>query len=67
MTALALFYYRMVATAEECYKVIEEYLSDFRKIRYRNEDGSFKIVHIDEFADYLLNEEVYCSTVLPHI
>ncbi|KRX10509.1 hypothetical protein PPERSA_01521 [Pseudocohnilembus persalinus] len=67
VTALAMFYWRMIATTEECYKILEEYYSDYRKIRYRNEDGSFQIIHIDEFADDLLKKEVLCSTVLPHI
>lgn len=47
-------YWRLVAGAQDVYKTLEEYLSDYRKIRYRNEDGTFTLIHLDEFADNLI-------------
>jgi len=67
VTALAMFYWRLVADAKNVYTVLEEFISDFRKIRYRNEDGTFKLIHMDEFVDSLLRDEVFCSTNMPHI
>lgn len=37
---LALFYLRITSHSVECYKLLEPYLNDYRKIRRRQRDGS---------------------------
>jgi pre-mRNA-splicing factor 38A len=42
-------------------------LEDYRKLRYRNLDGSYRIITMDEFIDDLLTEERVCETQLPRL
>eukprot|EP00162_Nutomonas_longa_P008611 comp18655_c0_seq1/m.33768 comp18655_c0_seq1/g.33768 ORF comp18655_c0_seq1/g.33768 comp18655_c0_seq1/m.33768 type:complete len:290 (+) comp18655_c0_seq1:3-872(+) len=65
--ALGCFYFRLVAASKDIYPVLETFYVDYRKLRYRNTDGSFKLVHMDEMIHSLLHEKSFCDTVLPHI
>lgn len=67
LTALGCFYIRLVASSEDVFKILEPLYADYRKLRFRNIDGSFVITHMDEFVDSLINQEVYLDTLLPHI
>lgn len=67
LTALGCFYIRLTASHDDVYKNLEPLYEDFRKLRFRNLDGSFSIIHMDEFVNSLLTEEAYLDTLLPHI
>lgn len=67
LTALGCFYLRLIGQPEDVYKCLEPLYQDYRKLRFRNLDGSFSIIHMDEFIDNLLTQEVYLDTLLPHI
>lgn len=51
INALAMFYVRLTAKPLDIYELIEPFYSDFRKLRIRNLDGSYAIIHLDEFAE----------------
>jgi pre-mRNA-splicing factor 38A len=66
LQALAAFYIRLTFRGEECYKLLEPFLTDYRKLRYRTEQG-FHLTYLDEFADSLLHDERVCDIALPRI
>jgi pre-mRNA-splicing factor 38A len=47
--------------------VLEPLYSDYRRLAFRKDDGKFEILHMDEFIDMLLREEIYCDVTLPRI
>lgn len=65
--ALGAFYWRLVSPAKDVYKVLEPLYSDYRRMAFRKEDGLFEILHMDEFIDHLLRDEIYCDVTLPRI
>lgn len=65
VTVLGCFYWRLTRKGKEVYPVLEDLYSDYRKIRYREADGSFRIVHIDEIVEWLLSKDVVFDIVLP--
>lgn len=66
LQALAMFYIRLTFRGEECYKILEPFLNDYRKLRYRSDQG-FHLTYMDEFADSLLHDERVCDIALPRI
>jgi len=66
LQALAMFYIRLTFPGVECFKILEPFLKDYRKLRYRTQTG-FELTYIDEFADNLLHSERVCETALPRI
>lgn len=54
---LGIFYIRLVATEDIIYKLLEEFYSDYRRIRIRNQDGSIGYKYLDEICDDLLYKE----------
>jgi len=44
LTALAAFYIRMTSKAKDVYQNLEQLYVDYRKLRVRNPDGSFKVI-----------------------
>jgi pre-mRNA-splicing factor 38A len=67
VVALGLFYARLVRDAKTCYSRIEGFLLDYRKLRHRQLDGTFTLMHFDEFADNLLRLDRFCGIILPRI
>jgi pre-mRNA-splicing factor 38A len=67
LSMLAAVYIRLVAPSHEVYELLEPMLADYRKIRIRNADGTFGIVHIDQVIDCLLQESFYLSISLPRL
>ena len=67
INALSMFYIRLTQKPKELYPAIEQYFSDFRKLRIRNLDGTFELWHIDEFAEKLLGEENMFGISLPRL
>ena len=66
LTALGLFYLRLVGKAHEVYLTMEKCYSDFRKIRVRKLHG-WGIMHMDEFVDDLLRESSVLDMALPRL
>jgi pre-mRNA-splicing factor 38A len=56
---LGAFYLRLVAKPREIYVYLESMLSDFRKIRMRQNDGKYKVSTVDVIVDALLREDYY--------
>ena len=75
LRALGLFYTRLVETPANVYKKLEPYLVDNRKLVCLNEpsfgDGEtfskFRIIHMDEFLDMMIREEIVFGVTLPHL
>ena len=80
--ALGALYLRIVGTSVECYKYLEPLYNDYRKIKYKNREGSkreggistlslssleFELSHVDEFVDRLLREDRVCDVILPRL
>ena len=64
VTALGMFYLRLVGTPELIYKTLEPFYSDFRKLRLNTPEG-WKIIHMDEFVDELLENQMAFTISLP--
>ncbi|KAL9188782.1 hypothetical protein ACHAXT_007160 [Thalassiosira profunda] len=64
--ALGAFYLRLTGRPAEIYELIEPLYNDYRKLRFRDPTG-WRITHVDELADELLNSDRYCGIALPHL
>ncbi|KAJ3119203.1 hypothetical protein HK098_005685 [Nowakowskiella sp. JEL0407] len=67
LRALAAFYLRLTGSAHDIYSYLEPFLYDLRKLRRKLKDGSYDIIHMDEFIDSLLTESRVCDTILPRL
>jgi len=67
VTALGCFYLRLIGKPEDVYSYFEPLYNDYRKIRYRETDGKYRLIHVDELVDELLLKEAVCDTILPRI
>lgn len=67
LTALGVFYLRLVGSSLEVYKYLEPLLEDKRKLRKRMSDGSYFLTYLDEFVDELLHSDHSCDTILPRL
>ena len=67
MRCLGMYYFRLVADQVDIWRTLEPYYTDFRKIKHQAADGSFRIMHIDEFVDSLLHEDRFMSMQLPRL
>lgn len=56
-----------MSPAKDVYQVLEPLYSDYRRMAYRNEQGKFEIIHMDEYIDKLLREEHFCEVTLPRL
>lgn len=61
-----MFYLRLVGTPELIYKTLEPYYSDYRKLRLNTPEG-WKIIHMDEYVDELLEKEMAFNINLPFL
>ncbi|GAA5957185.1 hypothetical protein JCM3765_005432 [Sporobolomyces pararoseus] len=67
LRALAAFYVRLTFDSLNVYEVLEPLLDDYRKLRFRGMDGSYRVTTIDQFADELLTDEMVCEIQLPRL
>lgn len=65
--ALGAFYMRLVGSSLDCYKYLEPLLADSRKLRRQKRDGSFDLIHMDEYIDELLREDRMFDVILPRM
>ena len=66
VTALGMFYLRLVGSPELIYKTLEPYYSDYRKLRLNTPEG-WTIIHMDEYVDELLEKEMAFNINLPFL
>lgn len=66
LRALAALYIRLVFSPKDIYTTLEPLLTDYRKLKVRNQNG-FRIEHMDEFIDRLLNEPRAFDIALPNL
>ena len=66
LTALAVFYMRMVGKATDVYTALEPLRTDYRKLRVRKLQG-WAILHMDELVDKLLTENLVLDLALPRL
>lgn len=66
LRALGAFYLRLVGKADDIYHYLEPLYNDYRKITYRGSSG-WQSMHMDEFVDALLRDELVCDCALPHL
>lgn len=64
---LGVVYYRFVFSSIKIYKTLEPLLSDFRKVKIRQRDGSVGLKRFDEMIWTLLREEKWFDVVMPRI
>jgi pre-mRNA-splicing factor 38A len=67
LRALAAFYVRLTQKPANVYKKLEPLYNDFRKLRMRNPDNGYAILHMDEFIEELLHKESVFEITLPAI
>jgi pre-mRNA-splicing factor 38A len=67
LTALGIFYLRLITKPLEVYQLLEPFYNDNRKLRIRDTVGNFSIIHMDEFIDKLLHTDISLDVVLPRI
>ncbi|EDO07105.1 PRP38 pre-mRNA splicing factor family protein [Babesia bovis T2Bo] len=65
LRALGIYYMRLVGNAVQIYQNLEPVYADYRKLRFRNNDGSYDIRHMDEFVDDCLRLSSYLDVDLP--
>jgi pre-mRNA-splicing factor 38A len=67
VTAIGCYYLRLTGQPDEIYKRLEPMYMDYRKLRIRNSDGKYSLIHMDEFIDDLLHKEIVLDQTLPKI
>ncbi|KAI9719590.1 MAG: hypothetical protein M1812_003361 [Candelaria pacifica] len=63
LRAMAAFYVRLTFDPPDIYKTLEPLLSDYRKLKRRNNNGFF-LTTMDQFIDDLLTKDRVCATSL---
>ena len=58
---------RLIGRPAEVYQYLEPLYNDYRKLRRRQKDGAYVIVHMDEFIDECLREDYMLDIALPHL
>ncbi len=66
LTALGVFYLRMIGKPADIFSALEPLRSDYRKLRVRKLQG-WTIVHMDELVDDLLTQNLVLDMALPHL
>lgn len=65
LRALAAFYVRLTCKNDLVYRKLEPLYNDYRKLRIRNLDGSYSILHMDEYIEELLSKESLFDVTFP--
>ena len=65
LRALVAMFVRFTFVEREVFETLEPLLKDYRKLRVRSHDGSFRLDHIDSFIDQLLTESRVFDIALP--
>lgn len=65
LRALAALFVRFTFPEREVFETLEPLLEDYRKLRVRSHDGSYRLDHIDGFVDALLTQPRVFDIALP--
>lgn len=65
LRALAAFYVRLTEKPVNVYKKLEPLFNDYRKLRVRTPENSYKVIHMDEFIEDLINKDSVFEVTLP--
>ena len=65
--ALGAFYWRLIAPQKQIYTILEPYYADYRRIAFRDLNGKYSIMHMDEYIDKLIRDDIFCDVTLPRI
>ena len=63
---LGAFYLRLVGSPIQIYTELEPLYKDYRKLRFQKKNG-WELVHMDEWIDTLLHEDIACNIVMPRL
>ena len=66
-SSVGAYYMWLTGTSLDCYQYLEPLLNDFRKIRTQDREGTYHLLHMDEFVIQLLREERVCDVQLPRL
>jgi len=61
------FYLRLAGRAVEVYQYLEPLYNDYRKVRERLRDGTYRLTHVDEVVDKMLQTDHLFDIALPRI
>ncbi|CAG9461331.1 unnamed protein product [Pedinophyceae sp. YPF-701] len=64
---LGAFYLRLVGRAKEIYEYLEPLYNDYRKVRFRALDGTYRLEHVDSLVDKMLSDNFLFDIALPRI
>ncbi|KAL6544052.1 hypothetical protein OROGR_010549 [Orobanche gracilis] len=64
---LGAFYLRLTAADIDVYCYLEPLYNDYRKLRFKSNDGKLTLTHVDEFIDEILTKDYSCDIALPRI
>ena len=64
---LGALYYLYVYSSAKVYRTLEPLLTDFRRIRVHQRDGTFKLIRFDELIWQLLREPKWFDSILPRL
>jgi pre-mRNA-splicing factor 38A len=67
LRALAAFYLRLTGKHKDVYNKLEPLYNDYKKLRVRNPDGNYTIMHMDEYIEYLLTKDSIFEITLPSL
>ena len=67
VSALGILYHRLTAKPVEVYATLEQFMSDYRKLAYKNKYNQISVVYMDEYVDSLLREELIYDVNLPRL
>ncbi|OII70854.1 PRP38 pre-mRNA splicing factor family protein [Cryptosporidium ubiquitum] len=67
LTALGIVYLRLTESSIVIHRSIEHLYQDYRRIRIRNLDGSFDIIHLDELVEICLRDKKLLDLDFPYI
>ena len=58
---------RLVGRPVEVYNYLEPLYNDYRKLRMRNEDGTYSLGYMDQVIDDMLHQDIMFDIALPRI
>ncbi|KAI5964870.1 uncharacterized protein KGF55_001941 [Candida pseudojiufengensis] len=76
LTCVTLLYIRLVYESEQIYKIFDQYLKDYRKLKIKSKNPEFnefkqpiffKIIYMDEYIDEILNNDRIFDIILPRL
>jgi pre-mRNA-splicing factor 38A len=67
VSALGMLYWRLTASSDEIYQILEVFYSDYRKLKRRLNHGGYDTIPMDVYVDELLHAQRCCDVTLPSL